>query len=107
MSHFLKIILETTNNPFFIILMCFLIGYLLRNNNTKIPSRSRAILFNETSPLADMLASCKKLESYPVDVIVIPCNSAIYWMEEIKNQINIPILNTVEVAVNALKKQLS
>jgi hypothetical protein len=45
------------------------------DNNTKIPSRSRAILFNETSPLDGMLESCKKLESYTVDTIVIPCNS--------------------------------
>ena len=73
------------------------------DNNTQIPSRSRAILYDELSPYDAMLDSCKKLERYPVDVIVVPCNSAIYWVKEIENKISVPIFNTVGVAVNAIK----
>ena len=73
------------------------------DNNTQIPSRSRAILYNETSPYDAMLKSSKKLESYPVDAIVVPCNSAIYWIKEMEMSVSIPIFNTVEVAVKATR----
>jgi aspartate racemase len=73
------------------------------DNNTQIPSRSRAILFNETSPYDAMLESSRKLESYPVDAIVVPCNSAIYWIKEIEESLSIPIFNIVEVASKAIR----
>ena len=74
--------------------------------NTKIPSRSRHHLYNEASPVPAMIESCKKLENYPVDLIVIPCNSASFYIPKIQPLIEIPILNIVDITVDELKKKL-
>ncbi len=72
------------------------------DSNTYIPSRSRAILYNETSPLEGMLDSCKRLQRYPVDIIVIPCNSACFWVEELRKDVKTPVINIVNTATETL-----
>ena len=82
----------------------------ITDSNVDVPSRSRAVLFGEKSPLEGMVESCKKLENYPVDAIYIPCNSAGYWADQVQKQIKVPIVNIVSVATEyifqnyALKK---
>ena len=77
-------------------------AHLVIDNNTKIPSRTRALLYKEQTPFEFMLESCKKLQNYPVDIIVIPCNSAQYWIPEIQKIIRIPIMSIVSVTTKAL-----
>lgn len=72
--------------------------HTVTDSNTHIPSRSRAILYGETSPLEGMIESCKKLETYPVDVIYLPCNSACYWIDRVQMAIKIPIVDVVSAA---------
>jgi aspartate racemase len=72
------------------------------DTNTHMPSRSRAILFGEESPLPAMLDSCKRLQNYPVDLIVIPCNSACHWIEPLQREVKTPIVNIARVAAEAL-----
>jgi len=74
----------------------------ITDNNVKIPSRSRAILYNEESPLEKMIESCLQLQKYPVDIIVIPCNSACFWVSEIQRKVKIPIINIVDIATETL-----
>lgn len=77
---------------------------LVIDSNPHIPSRTRHYLYNEESPAEGMIESCKKLERWPVDVIVIPCNSACFFLPEIQPKIDVPILNIIEIASEALKK---
>jgi aspartate racemase len=72
------------------------------DSNINIPSRSRAILFDEASPLEGMSDSCLKLVNYPVDAIYIPCNSASFWVDRIQRVVKIPIINIVNVATDAI-----
>ena len=74
------------------------------DSNINIPSRSRAIIFNEASPLEGMIASCSKLGDYPVDAIYIPCNSASFWVEKIQRAVKTPIVNIVNVATDVVVK---
>jgi aspartate racemase len=76
--------------------------HLIIDNNPHIPGRSRHHLFGEASPVPGMIESCKKLENYPVDFIVIPCNSASYYLPEIQQSIKIPIINIMEITVNSM-----
>lgn len=78
--------------------------HLVIDSANYIPSRSRYILYNEDSPVDEMEKACIKLELYPVDIIVIPCNSASIFIEEIQPNIKIPILNIIELTVNELEK---
>ena len=72
------------------------------DNNCHIPSRTRAILFDEVSPAAAMLESCQRLQGYPVDLITIPCNSASYWVPQLQQKVKTPILDIVSTAVREL-----
>lgn len=71
---------------------------IIVDNNPQIPSRSRAILFGEESPVKKMTESCKRLEAYPVDFISVPCNSACYFLPEVQKYIKTPLLNIINIA---------
>lgn len=75
---------------------------IIIDNNPHIPSRSRYFIYDEESPVEGMVNSCRKLQQYPVDVIAIPCNSACYFIEEVQQNIDIPILNIIEITSNLL-----
>jgi len=72
------------------------------DSNTCIPSRSRAILYNETSPLEGMVEACQKLQKYPVDIVVVPNNSACHWVHEVQKKVKVPIINIANVTVKQL-----
>ncbi|MBU1240738.1 amino acid racemase [Myxococcota bacterium] len=72
------------------------------DNNTHIPSRSRALLYDEESPLEGMLDSARRLQAYPVDIIAIPCNSACFWAHDLQRKVKVPVINIVDVAVRDL-----
>tara|TARA_Y100000768_G_scaffold333690_1_gene273900 strand:- start:32563 stop:33270 length:708 start_codon:yes stop_codon:yes gene_type:complete len=80
---------------------------LIIDNHTKIPSRSRHILYGEESPVEEMIIACKQLSHYPVDIIAIPCNSACCFVKEVQKSIEIPIINIIEITSNSLSKKYS
>jgi aspartate racemase len=76
--------------------------HVIIDNDPQIPSRTRHFLYKEDSPVPRMIADCRKLEAYPVDFIVIPCNSASYFLPEIQPHITVPILNIMETTARGL-----
>ncbi len=60
------------------------------DSNPKIPDRTAAILGNGESPLPAMAESAKTLERAGADFIVIPCNTAHYWLDELQKEVAIP-----------------
>lgn len=76
--------------------------HVVLDSNPHIPSRTRHVLYGEESPVPQMIEACLKLEKYPVDVIVIPCNSASAWNSVIQRKLTIPILNIMKITANAL-----
>ncbi len=75
------------------------------DSNPHIPSRSRAVLYNEESPVEGMIGSCRRLAAWPADFIVIPCNSACYFLPEVRKQIKTPILDIREAACDEIKNK--
>lgn len=63
------------------------------DNNTKIPDRTEGILHGGKSPLEELIASARLLESLGSDFIVMPCNTAHYYYDEIVDKISIPFIN--------------
>ncbi|MBS1627467.1 MAG: aspartate/glutamate racemase family protein [Bacteroidetes bacterium] len=80
---------------------------IILDNNPHIPSRTRAFLYNEESPVEGMIESCQKLVNYPVDIILLPCNSATYFLPYVQPQINIPIISIVEATCKSLNNKVS
>mgnify|MGYP000241628663 CR=1 FL=1 len=66
-------------------------------NNPKIPDRTAAILGKGPNPLPEMIETARKLEEAGADFIIIPCNTAHYYYEELRKNVGIPILNMIEL----------
>lgn len=77
---------------------------LLIDNNVKIPSRTRAILYGEASPAPTVITGINNLSRAGADFVVVPCNSVHYFYDEIAPKIKIPWLNLIQTAANAAKK---
>ena len=67
------------------------------DSNVKIPSRTRSLLFGEPSPAEGMVDSINRLGAYPVDFVVIPCNSASHFLPEVLEKVDTPVVNIVDV----------
>ncbi|MCD6189898.1 MAG: aspartate racemase [Thermococcus sp.] len=65
-------------------------------NNPKIPDRTAYILGKGKNPLPELINSAKKLEEWGADFIIMPCNTAHYFAEEIQKAIKIPLINMIE-----------
>lgn len=69
---------------------------VLVDSNTNIPDRTKAILENGESPVKELANSAKILESSGADFLIMPCNTAHFFIDEIKKNVNIPFLNMPE-----------
>lgn len=78
--------------------------HILIDNNTKIPSRTRAVLYQEESPVSGMIESINKLASMGADFVVVPCNSAHYFYRDVVSSIKIPWLNMIEITAKAVSE---
>jgi len=75
---------------------------IITDFNVKIPSRTRAILHNETSPVNYMIDSINQLNKIGADLVAIPCNSAHYFYESVSDKINIPWINMVKIVAEKI-----
>ena len=73
---------------------------ILIDSNVKIPSRTRAVLYNEPSPAPEMIKSINSLSRIGVDFVLVPCNSAHYFYDEVAPQIDITWLDMIEIVSN-------
>ena len=79
--------------------------HIIIDDNPKIPSRTRAVLYGETSPVEGIVKSINGLQGMGAEVVTLPCNSAHYFFNDIISKINIPLLNLVEIASDGIKKR--
>tara|TARA_Y100000310_G_C20571494_1_gene758252 strand:+ start:92 stop:844 length:753 start_codon:yes stop_codon:yes gene_type:complete len=73
-------------------------------NNSKIPHRINFIYGNSENPIPEMISTAKKLESAGADVIIMPCNTAHYFIKDIQSHINIPFMSLIEETVLFIKR---
>ena len=78
---------------------------MIVDSNTRIPDRTKAILGEGESPVPEMLASAKRLEAAAADFIIIPCNTAHYFLPEIKDKISIPFVHMPVETAGLLKQK--
>lgn len=70
---------------------------ILLHNNSAIPDRTRAIVYQEESPLEEVLRSIKLFNENKVDVVILACVTSYYFYEEIKMHANAEILHPVQL----------
>lgn len=77
--------------------------HMIIDNNTKIPSRTRAVLYGEETPVNQTIEAINNLALAGADFVVLPCNSIHYWYNEIKDNIDIPWYSMIDIVSNKLK----
>jgi aspartate racemase len=78
---------------------------IIIDNNPKIPSRTRAILYDEESPVSMMIETARNLQKAGADFLVIPCNSAHVFLPDVLPHVEIPILNMIEQTVDCIARE--
>lgn len=65
----------------------------------QVPDRTEAFRGEGASPLDAMLASGQRLADAGAQLIVMPCNTAHLWFDELQCAIGLPMLHLVEAAI--------
>ena len=80
---------------------------IIIDNNPKIPDRTAAILGKGEDPLPALQKTAQNLEKAGADFIIIPCNTAHYFLPSIQESVKIPILNMIEETAKETQKKNS
>lgn len=75
---------------------------ILIYNIPQVPDRTEAILHGGESPLPILRRSAKLLDDSGADFIIIPCNTAHYFLNDLRESIEIPILNMIESTIDKI-----
>jgi len=74
-------------------------------NHASMPDRTEALLSGNTQPLySKLLEDCIFLEKSGVSHIAIPCNTAHFFIDRLKTEVKVPIINMIHEAVKKLKE---
>jgi aspartate racemase len=77
--------------------------HVMVDNNPKVPSRIAALIEGTgADPAPALCQMAKGLEAQGADFLVIPCNTAHYYLPEIARSVNIPVLDMVGLSVQKL-----
>ncbi|WP_145595916.1 aspartate/glutamate racemase family protein [Candidatus Pelagibacter sp. FZCC0015] len=79
------------------------IGSQTKNLSNKSTNKTSRVKYNKV--LKSLLKGCKLLEKNKCKFIVIPCNTAHYWFDDLQNKINIPIINMPKEVFRFTKKK--
>jgi aspartate racemase len=74
---------------------------ILIDNNPRVPDRNAAIAGRGPSPGPQLAESARGLERTGADVIVIACNTAHAFADEIEAAIGVPLLSMIDATVDA------
>ena len=79
------------------------IGSQTKNLSNRSTNKKSKIKYERV--LKSLLKGCKLLEKNKCKFIVIPCNTAHYWYDDLRKKINIPIINMPKEVFKFTKKK--
>lgn len=71
------------------------------DDNPRICDRTEAILFGGDSPVPEMMDSLRKLEKCGAECIIMPCNTAHYFLPMLQEETDIPFVSMLEATAAA------
>lgn len=71
------------------------------DDNASIPDRTAAILSGGADPLPAMTDSLRKLEACGADCIIMPCNTAHYFLPRLQEQTRVPFISMLAETAKA------
>jgi aspartate racemase len=70
--------------------------------NPKVPDRTAAIIGHGESPLPILVEGCRGLQRAGADLIIIPCVSAHFFLDQIQELITLPILSIFDAIAETI-----
>ena len=67
------------------------------DSNSAIPDRTAAILHGGADPVPEMLSALRNLERSGAQCVILPCNTAHYFLPRLRAETALPILNMPEI----------
>jgi aspartate racemase len=80
-------------------------AHVLIDNNTNIPDRTAAILHGGADPVPELTKSAQRLKEAGADLLIMPCNTAHYFYEQVAPQAGIPFLHMIRETAETLRRQ--
>ena len=71
------------------------------DDNASLPDRTAAILSGGADPMPAMTESLRKLEACGADCIIMPCNTAHYFLPRLQALTDVPFLSMLEATAKA------
>lgn len=71
------------------------------DSNTNIPDRTAAILNGGADPVSEMADALKHLEQCGADCVIMPCNTAHYFLPRLQAMTKLPFLSILTAAAEA------
>ena len=79
---------------------------MIVDNNPKVPSRIKALIDgNGESPIPHLQEMARRLESWGVDFLAMPCNTAHHYHLDIQKAVTIKVLNMIDLTVESAIEQ--
>lgn len=78
--------------------------HLVIDSNTNIPDRTAYITGSGANPIFEMVRSAIRLEMMGADYIVMACNTAHYFYDEISKYTRVPIINMINETAEYIVK---
>ena len=75
------------------------------DSNTNIPDRTAAIVGEGEDPRPEMIKSAVRLQAMGADVIVVPCNTAHWFLPDVEKCVDVPILHMPRETAKELRAQ--
>ncbi|MCY6957756.1 cysteate racemase [Clostridium brassicae] len=70
--------------------------HIIVEDNAKIPDRTSYILGKGENPVNDLIETAMRLKLMGADIIVMPCNTAHYFLDEIKKVVDVSFINMID-----------
>lgn len=80
---------------------------VLACNLPQIPDRTLAYRGQGPSPLPAMLSNARRLVAGGAGLIVVPCNTAHLWFQDLQQQVALPMLHIVDAALAEVRQLTS
>lgn len=75
------------------------------DSNPKIPDRTEAMLNQGRDPLPLLQETARNLERAGADFIVMPCNTAHYYLSGIRAAVHIPVIDMIRETVSIIQER--
>jgi aspartate racemase len=72
------------------------------DSNPKVPDRTAAMIGEGEDPVPAMAMSCRAVQRAGADFVIIPCISAHHFLDELQQQIDLPILSAFDMVAEHL-----